>query len=380
MTRHRNRRGRRATPRVTKRNPPGSPPGTLHSAPGSSAPSFHLIRYCEDELREHRTSSVQDLASKIDDCQVHWINVSGLGDTEQLEKLQELFGLHSLAFEDAVNHHQRPKVEVYDDHLFVVIWMISRPDGGSIRYDQLSLFLGSNFVMTLQEQTLDCLDPVRERLRRNRGSIRASGSDFLAYALIDTVIDAYFPIVDAFGEQIDELDELITGPRSVPVMGHVHEMRGDLMNLRRAIRPLRDSLVHLMPDPHSLIKRETQFYIRDCYDHTVQLMDLLDTYREMASDLRDYYMSTVSNRMNEIMKVLTIIATIFIPLSFVAGVYGMNFNTNKPGNMPELNWPYGYLFAWLVMLLLASGLIWFIWRKGWFADDLAEDHDNGSAE
>ncbi|MCA9018155.1 MAG: magnesium/cobalt transporter CorA [Planctomycetaceae bacterium] len=181
---------------------------------------------------------------------------------------------------------------------------------------------------------------------------------------MDAVIDAYFPVVDALGDEIEAVEETILADGSKNVAQRLHHLRGDLSELRRAIRPLRDALNHLMPDPHELFHERTQLYLRDCYDHTVQLIDLLDTYREMCTDLRDFHLSAVNQRMNEVMKFLTIIATIFIPLSFITGVYGMNFNTSQPGNMPELNLPFGYAIVWAVMLSVALGLIGFIWRKG----------------
>ncbi len=378
MTRRRTRHNRRKTPRITRQTPPGSSPGTLHPHPEFAAPSLQLIQYDSDRFVEQTPSSMDQLCEQLDDSLIRWINVSGLGDVGQLTQLQARFGLHALALEDVINHHQRAKVEVYDDHLFIVIWVVMKAepeDGHPVTFEQLSIFLGNNYVLTLQERPIDCLEPVRERLRNGYSRTRQFGADFLAYSLIDAVIDSYFPIVDEYGEVIEDLDEQISTGTPTHFMSRLHDLRGDLMNLRRAIRPLRDALVHLMPDPHSLFTAQTQFYLRDCYDHTVQLMDLLDTYREMGSDLREYYMSTVSNRMNEVMKVLTIIATIFIPLSFIAGVYGMNFNPRRPGNMPELNWPYGYVYAWLVMIAVASGLIYFIWRRGWLTGDpWSENH------
>jgi magnesium transporter len=262
-----------------------------------------------------------------------------------------------------VNVHQRAKVEEYGDHLYIVLRMVG--PGEHLETEQLSLFLGRNFVLTFQERPGDCFEPVRARLRHSRGRMRDTGADYLAYALIDAIVDAYFPVVDDCGERLEELDEQMSAGHSHDAMAVLHHLRGELMLLRRAIRPLRDELVNLMPDPNALIRPETQFYLRDCYDHTVQLIDLLDTYRELCSDLRDFHLSAVSNRMNEIMKVLTIIATLFMPLSFIAGVYGMNFNTALPGNMPELNWPYGYVLSLGLMLLVAGGMVAFFWRRGW---------------
>lgn len=344
---------------------PGTPPGVLKVAADAPRPTIRVIKYNESELLEEDAQEAERIRDFLDDESVTWVDVSGLGDVETLHTIGEVFALHKLALEDVVNVHQRSKVEEFGDHLFIVLRMVSRDE--HLQSEQLSMFLGKNFVLTIQEHHGECLDPVRERLRQARGRVRQAGADYLAYALIDAVIDAYFPVVDEYGDRIERLDELLSTGHPPHLMDALHNVRTDLMTLRRAIRPLRDALVLLMPDPHSLISDETQFHLRDCYDHTVQLMDLLDTYRELCADLRDYYMSTVNNRMNEIMKVLTIIATIFIPLSFIAGIYGMNFNTSQPGNMPELNWPYGYLFALLIMGAVGLGLLGFIWRKGWLS-------------
>lgn len=321
------------------------------------------MRYDADSIHEETVHDLESLVGKLSDSSVCWINVQGLQDVEALKRLGDLFDLHRLALEDVVNLHQRAKVEEYGEHLFIVLRMATQQQ--HLETEQLSMFLGKNFLLTLHPGDSDCLDPVRERLRQSRGRIRQVGPDYLAYAVIDTTIDAYFPIVDEYGERMERLDEELSIGHTTHFMDQLHDVRGDLMLLRRAVRPLRDALIALTPDPYSLITESTQFYIRDCFDHTIQLLDLLDTYREMCSDLRDYYMSSVNTRMNEIMKVLTIIATIFIPLSFIAGVYGMNFNTNLPGNMPELNVPYGYVGALVLMTAVALGLVYYVWRRGW---------------
>jgi magnesium transporter len=231
--------------------------------------------------------------------------------------------------------------------------------------EQLSIFLGRKFVLTFQERPGDCFEVVRERIRKSHGRLRVAGADYLAYALLDAVIDSYFPVADAIGDRLETLDEQLARERGLNAFRAIHELRGDLMVLRRAIRPLRDALIKLMPDPGELFSKTTQLYLRDCYDHTVQLMDVVDTYRELCSDLRDFNLSLVSNRMNDVMKVLTVIATIFIPLSFIAGVYGMNFDTTSPWNMPELSWRYGYPAALLLMAGVAGGMLWYFQWRGW---------------
>jgi magnesium transporter len=381
MSRRRNKRRKSHAPRIRRLTPPGTAPGTLKLPADAAQPSIQVIKYADGQFLEEPVEDVRCIGDLLDDQSVTWVNVSGLGDAEVLHALSDVFGLHGLAMEDVVNVHQRAKVEEYEDHLFIVLRVVSKNE--HLESEQLSMFVGKNFVLTLQQLAGDCLNPVRERLRLSRGKIRQAGADYLAYTVIDTVVDTYFPIVDEYGERMERLDEQLSSGHSPQFMVELHEVRGDLMTLRRAIRPLRDALIHLMPDLHSLISESTQFYLRDCFDHTIQLMDLLDTYREMCSDLRDYYMSSINNRMNEVMKILTIIATIFIPLSFVAGVYGMNFNPQLPGNMPELNWPYGYVFALLLMGSVGLSLLAFIWRKGWLGigDSMVDqprpkNHDN----
>lgn len=364
---------RRKPPRIQKRTAPGALPGTLSAPKGAVRPSTRVIKYNADRVEEYEIKSIGDIRDLLDDQSVTWVDVDGLGDPETFHELREIFDLHRLALEDVVNVHQRAKVEAYQDHVFIVLRMVSL--GEQLDSEQVSLFLGKNYVLTIQERPGDCFDPIRERLRQDRGVVRSSGSDYLAYALIDAVIDGYFPVVDSYGERMEQLDEEITVGKSVNTMEVIHTLRIDLMALRRAIRPLRDALNQIKPGDHSFFKQETHYYLRDCYDHTIQIIDLLDNYRELCANLRDYHMSIVSNRMNEVMKVLTITGTIFIPLTFIAGVYGMNFNTQLPGNMPELNWPYGYVFAWVLMLGIGLGLLGFVWSKGWLGpyDSISSD-------
>lgn len=367
---------RRKPPRIKKHSAPGSLPGTIHAPIDAERSSTHVIKYTASNIEEIEVSNIADIKAMVNSQSVSWVNVDGLGDPETFHQLSKLFGLHQLALEDVVNDHQRPKVESYHDHLFIVLRMVELKE--YLESEQVSIFLGKNFVLTIQERAGDCFDPVRQRIRQSKGRIREAGADYLTYAIIDAIIDGYFPVVDSYGERMEELDEKITAGHSSNTMEVIHNLRSNLMALRRSIRPLRDALNQLKPDGESLFGKETHFYLRDCYDHTIQLIDLLDNYRELCANLRDYHMSIVSNRMNEVMKVLTITGTIFIPLTFIAGIYGMNFNTQLPGNMPELNWPYGYVFAWLLMLITGLGLLGFVWRKGWLSSE--SDTNRGSNE
>jgi magnesium transporter len=289
--------------------------------------------------------------------------VDGLGDATTIKTLGERFDLHTLALEDVVNVHQRPKVEPFEKHLFIVARMV-RP-GEQVDTEQISLFVGERYVLTFQESGGDCLEPVRERIRKSSGRVRKVGADYLAYALLDAVVDSYFPVVELYADELERLDEQMESRHDLQINSRIHNVQNDLLMLRRAIRPHRDAVNQLIRDGHPLIQEETKVFLRDCHDHTVQLSDLLDVYRETCGDLRDYRLSVVSGHMNEIMKVLTIIATIFMPLGFIAGVYGMNFDPKLPGNMPELTWPYGYVFALLLMSLSVAGMVSFFWWKGW---------------
>lgn len=362
--------------RFQRRTLPGSAPGIVQPHPNSPAPKIRVIAYGPDQFHEEEITDIRLLPDLAKRFAVTWIDIDALGDADIIMQLGTLFGLHPLALEDVANVHQRAKVEPYDDYLFIVTRMVSWQE--HLDSEQMSLFLCKKVVLTFQERPGDCLDPLRERLRKNNGRLRKTGTDFLAYALIDAVIDSYFPVAERFSDELDALEDRVAGGRDASVIRQLHQIRNDLLLLRRAVRPHRDAVNELIRDEHPLIDKETRVFLRDCYDHTVQLIDLLEVYREMCGDLRDFYVSVVSNRLNEIMKVLTIIATIFIPLGFIASVYGMNFDTNQPGNMPELHWKYGYVFALGVMAAVAGGLLLFFRRKGWLGS-VSEPKDNNQA-
>lgn len=321
------------------------------------------MAYSASGMHETQIQSAEQLRPLLQHWPVTWVDVSGLGTLEKLNEIGQLFGFHALAMEDVVNVHQRAKVEPYTDHLFIVARMCNPED--KTRTEQICLFLKAGVLVTFQERPGDCWDPVRERLRHARGRIRSSDSDYLAYALLDSIVDSYFPIVDELSDRLDALDEEVTANVHNSQMRRVHDLRGELLALRRAIRPHRELINELTRECVPIVTPETRVFFRDVYDHVIQVIDLVDTYRELTSDVRDFYTSSVGNRMNEIMKVLTIIATIFMPLSFIAGVYGMNFDTDSPWNMPELSWTYGYQFALLVMLMTAGGFLGYFKRKGW---------------
>ena len=352
--------------RFRRQTRPGDAPGTLVPPPDSPKPELTVFAYSADQLVEKTIAGVDELAPLRQRFPVIWLNVDGFGDTAVLQRIADLFGLHPLAMEDVVHIDQRAKVDDYDGTLFTVVRMVSFP-GDELETEQLSLFLGKDFVITFQERPGgDSLSPVRERLRRSSGKIRRAGPDYLLYALVDAVIDGYFPVVERFGDKLDDLDSAVDDPKNRRTMTAIHAVRSGLLQLRRAAWPHREALQNLQRDTHALISDDTRVYLRDCYDHVIQIMDVLETYREMGSDMRDLYLTAVGNRTNEIMRVLTIMSTIFIPLSFIASVYGMNFNTERSRfNMPELNWIYGYPFALTIMAATALGLVGYFLRKGW---------------
>ena len=350
------------------RPPAGSAPGTLTPDPKAKPPRIRVIAYGPESITEHPLREPDQIAELMGRSPVTWIDVDGLGDARIVGRIGELIGLHKLSLADVVHVNQRPKLEDYGNYLFLVARMpCGEADNGALATEQVSICLGPNFVVTFQERQIpgDCFDPVRDRLRRAIGRIRRSGADHLAYALLDAVIDAYFPVVEEIGERIDTLEEAVLGVPTPEVLQQIHRVRRDLIAVRRAAWPLREAVNTLLRDPSPLVADETRVYLRDCHDHTIQIIDLVESYRDLESALMDVYLSMVSYRLNEIMKVLTIIATIFIPLTFIVGLYGMNFDTSSPWNMPELGWRYGYPAVLLVMAVIAGGMLVFFRRRGW---------------
>lgn len=349
-----------------RRPAPGAPPGTLVLDPAAATPRLQIIAYNAHELLEQEISHPSELPPLLARWPVCWVNVDGLGDAATLEALGKIFHIHPLALEDVVHQQQRAKLELYGDQLFLVTHMLELAP--HLQTEQLSLFLGSNFVLTFQERAGgDCLNPVRERLRKHDSRLRQGAPDFLMYALLDAVIDNYFPLLERFGELLELMeDQIVLQPRATKLHA-IHDAKRELLLIRRTIWPLREALNSLLRDDVPHVSHGTRVYLRDCYDHAVRIIDLVETYRELCSDLMDLYLSSLSNRMNEIMKVLTIISTIFMPLSFVAGVYGMNFHggPQAPWNMPELDWWFGYPLCLALMLAISIGQMFFFYRKGW---------------
>ncbi len=351
--------------RIRKRTPPGAAPGTLIVDEQAERPRIRVTTYTADRLGEVEVSSAAALPPPVAADAVVWVDVQGLGDLETIQALGRTFGLHPLALEDVVNVHQRPKVDTYPDHVFIVTRMPACGDGATT--EQVSMFLGASYLLTFQERAGDCFEPVRSRLRASPGGrIRSAKADYLAYALLDAAIDGFFPLLERYGEEVETLEDEVVARPGDETIGRIHAVKHDLLALRRAIWPQREMISTLIRDDNPLIAAPTRTFLRDCYDHIIQLVDMLETYREVASGLVELYLSSLSARMNEIMKVLTFIATIFIPLGFVAGLYGMNFDpAASPWNMPELAWYWGYPFALAVMAAIALGMIGYFHARGW---------------
>jgi magnesium transporter len=325
---------------------------------------IRVVGYGSNEYTETMVEDVSELEEFLGKFPVLWVDVDGIGDVAQMKQFGDMFSLHPLAIEDVLKSNQRAKVEEYDQVLFVVARMVSLEP--RLKTEQLSIFLAKDVVVTFQQLPGDdCLNPVRDRIRRGRGLIRKNGADYLLYSVLDAVIDGYFPVLEQYGEILEDLeDEIIERPNRNTI-SDMHRCKRELLTIRRAIWPLREVTNTLVRDENDFISSSTRVYLRDCYDHAVRLIDITETYRELGSDLMDVYLSSVSNRLNEVMKVLTIITTIFIGPTFIAGVYGMNFNTRSPFNMPELDWAFGYEFALLLMVLLGGGTFAFVYKHGW---------------
>jgi magnesium transporter len=348
---------------------PGASPGTLLIGDGPP-PKIFVIDYGPDILFEKELSDVDEVVQYLTDehPSITWVDVRGISNRQSFERLAEIFHIHPLALEDVVNVPQRPHTDEYPEQQVIISRMVQLDDEGVVQTEQLGIVFGPGWVLTIQEEpTRDCLDSVRARIRRGKGNIRQLGADYLAYALLDAVIDGFFPLLESFGERLEEIEQHAIEARR-GMSAEIHDVKRELLTLRRAIWPQRDVVNALLRAESKHIAEGTRIFLRDTYDHSIQVMDIVETYREIAGGLMDLYLSGVSNRMNEVMKILTIMSTIFLPITFIAGIYGMNFEYDpltRPTNMPELSSPYGYLGALGAMALTTVGLLYFYWRKGW---------------
>jgi magnesium transporter len=344
---------------------PGSLPGTLVVLE-ETPPEMTLLDYNAADYLELEVGSPQEITEYLDTESVSWIDVKGLGHEATLQGLGDVFELHPLVLEDVVNVPQRPKVEEYDNQLVLISRMVVLKTQGQCDFstEQVSFILGEHYLLTVQEERdYDCFAGVRERLRSNKGQIRKLGPDYLMYSLLDAVIDGFFPVLEEYGEALELLEDEVVENPSRQTLAKIHSMKRELLTLRRAIWPQRDAINALIRDGSDLIHDDVRIYLRDCYDHTVQVLDMVETYREVASSLMDVYLSSVGNKMNEIMKFLTVMSSMFIPMTFIAGLYGMNFE-----HMPELKNPQGYYVCLAVMGAIGVFMLGFFWSKGWFED------------
>jgi magnesium transporter len=320
-----------------------------------------IIDYDEAQYAEKEAEQIEDCFSFKETPSVTWINVDGLHRPEVVEKIGERFGLHPLIQEDIVNTGQRPKIEDLEDYLFVVLKMLYYDEkDDQVRAEQVSLILGANFVITFQEKQGDVFNAVRERIRKGKGIVRKRGVDYLAYALIDAVVDHYFLILERFSEMLEEMEGKVIADPTPETLQTIHSMKREMIFLRKSVWPLREVISGLERGQSALIKKRTHIYLRDVYDHTIQVIDTVESLRDMVSGMLDTYLSSMSNRMNEVMKVLTIFASIFIPLTFIAGIYGMNFQ-----HMPELLWRGGYFIVLAVMGAVGISMVIYFRRRKW---------------
>ena len=344
--------------------PPGTVPGTLLAQADADAQPVQIraLSYDPDRCDERTVLPAEIPSLAVPKRGVLWLDVWGLSDPGVVRAVGDRFGFHPLALEDVLNIPQRPKVDRYEGHLLVVLREVSYRAAS----EQMSLFLADRVVVTFQERPGDPFDPIRDRIRRGLGSIRSQGADYLLYLLCDAVVDSLFPTLEKLGDDVEALEEVVIGSPSPETLREIRAVKRLLLEIRRAVWPARDAVNELLREDSGLIRPETRVFLRDCYDHTIQVMDMVETFREMASNLVDEYISAVSHRMNEIMKVLTIVATIFIPLTFLSGLYGMNFDPKaSPYNMPELGWRYGYPVVLAAMAAAAGGMLLYFRRKKW---------------
>ncbi|MBU0549609.1 MAG: magnesium/cobalt transporter CorA [Candidatus Omnitrophica bacterium] len=339
----------------------------FHSTLSSSAEKkqgkakITIIDYNETQFQEREVPKAEDCFCFKDTSSVTWINIDGIHDVDTIEKIGKHFDLHPLVMEDILTIEQRPKMEDLESHILIIFKMFYYDERiEEIKIEQVSLIFFSNCVISFQETQGDVFDPIRERIRSAKGRIRKMGADYLAYALIDAIVDNYFIIMEKIGEKIEGMEEELVTEPTPKTLQTIHNLKRDAIFLRKSVWPLREVISGLQRTDSILIKKSTAIYLRDLYDHTIQVIDTVETVRDMVSGMLDIYLSSISNKMNEVMKVLTIIATIFIPLTFIAGVYGMNFK-----NMPELDWRWGYPLVWVLIISVALLMLSYFKRRKW---------------
>ena len=351
--------------------PPTMPPGTFVHDETALPSKVRLIRYSAEHVEEREVTNVDALPDLVRHEGVSWVLVQGLGTTSLLERIADRFSLHHLAVADVVNIPQRPKAEPYENDLFIVA-RVATLAGADLATEQVSLFVGANYVLTFEESYQDALAPLRERLRRPADAIRRSGADYLAYAVLDAVIDRFYPILEQLGERVNDLEDEALDGRGRETLRNVNRIRRALLGVHRVLWPQREALAALLRRETPMVGEGVQPYLRDCQDHCTQLIEITESYRELLGAIASSYLSSVGNRTNEIMRVLTVIASLFIPLTFLVGVYGMNFE-----QMPELRFRYGYLMLWIVMIAIGGGMLGYFRRLGWLGRPRKEEEERG---
>lgn len=322
---------------------------------------LELISYNENSVSIHNNIPIEELLERCQSHQVSWVNVDGLTNQELIQKISKHFDLHYLLVEDVMNTDHQPKADEFEDHLFFTLKMLYRIEGQSIDYEHISFVLGKNYLLSFQEKEGDIFDNLRNRIKQDNGVIRKRGADYLLYRLIDAIVDSYYSILDSIGKRIEEIEDNISNNATELDFIEIQKLRKEFIYLRKVVYPLREALNKVIKNEEGFIEERNEKYFSDVYDHVIHLIDSLDTYKDLTSTLMDLYMNTINYRMNEVMKLLTVITTIFIPLSFVAGVYGMNFE-----NMPELAWPNGYYGVLIAMGIIFLAMVGYFRYKKWF--------------
>lgn len=339
--------------------PPGSP--VFIGRKKTKSLQLSILDYSSDNVEEADSDKIESCFPYRDAANTTWITVTGLHETEKIEKLTQHFGIHPLVCEDILNTEQRPKVEIFDDYIFVTLKILDYETGNHhIGIDQISLILGKNFVILFQEAKESLFKPLKNRIRDQKWRIRSRKADYLFYAILDIIIDHYFLNLEKISDQIERIEEQLVSDPAQQTLNEIYQLKREVLFLRKSVWPLRETVNKLEKSESSLIMDSTLPYLRDLYDHTIQVIDRVETSRDLLTGMLDLYISSISNKMNQVMKVLTIIATIFIPMTFLVGIYGMNFEY-----MPELTWRYGYFAVLGIMLIIGTGMLLWFRRKKW---------------
>ena len=347
--------------------PPGSP--IYIGQQNAQDTKINIVNYDSSNINTISEANIDQCLAAKENPGVLWIDIAGLRDINKITDIAKNFGLHPLVIEDIFNTQQRPKVDFFDNYIFLTVraYLTNNQENKHFSSQQISFILGKNLVITIRENSSDIFFAIEERLQVVQSIIRKKGADYLLHALLDVIVDGYFAVVEMLGDNIGLLEDKITINQDIQIVKEIHATKREMIFLRKSIWPLREVINGLQHGTDNLITMETVMYLKDVYDHTIQIIDTIETYRDFLASILDVYLSSVSNKLNEVMKVLAVFASIFIPLTFITSIYGMNFNTvNSPFNMPELNWRYGYLFVWGIMIAASIGMLIFFKKKKWW--------------